>query len=103
MAADDVVGRAPGEAAPASRGDGSPPSRLRQLRLGSAVGLGGVLFVAAQAIVGASNVGFHVAISRLLGPADYGALGSLLAILTVVTVPATTLETLLTARIAAQV
>ena len=65
-----------------------------------AAGLGGVAFVAAQAAVGATNAGFHVVVSRLLGPADYGALGALLAMLTVITVPAATLESLLTGRVA---
>jgi O-antigen/teichoic acid export membrane protein len=54
----------------------------------------------AQCVVNASNFGFHLVVSRLLGPASYGALGSLLAILTALSVPAAAFETIVSARVA---
>lgn len=45
-----------------------------------------LLFLAVSA-ANASNYVFHVSISRLLGPEDYGALGSVLGILTVLSIP----------------
>jgi O-antigen/teichoic acid export membrane protein len=61
---------------------------------------GGLSFMIALATVGAGNMGFHVVVSRLLGPAAYGAFGSLLAVLTLMTVPASGFQTLVTARAA---
>jgi len=49
-------------------------------------GSAALLFVAITA-ANASNYVFHVGVSRVLGPEDYGALGSVLAILTVLSVP----------------
>jgi O-antigen/teichoic acid export membrane protein len=68
--------------------------------LRSAPGAGGLLFMIALAVVGAGNMGFHVVVSRMLGPAAYGAFGSLLALLTLLTVPAGGFQTLVTARTA---
>ena len=48
---------------------------------------GGVAFFAATAAVNLSNFVFHVAVSRLLGPANYSALGSLLNVLVIISVP----------------
>ncbi|MHB1906004.1 MAG: glycosyltransferase [Acidimicrobiales bacterium] len=44
-------------------------------------------FLVATAGVNASNFLFHVVVSRLLGPAHYGAVGSLLSLLTLLAVP----------------
>jgi O-antigen/teichoic acid export membrane protein len=66
----------------------------------SASGAGGLSFMIALAVVGLGNMGFHVVVSRMLGPAAYGAFGSLLALITLMTVPATGFQTLVTARTA---
>jgi O-antigen/teichoic acid export membrane protein len=65
-----------------------------------AVGAGGPSFMLALAIAGAGNLSFHVVVSRMLGPAAYGAFGSLLVLITLMTVPAGGFQTLLTARTA---
>jgi O-antigen/teichoic acid export membrane protein len=61
---------------------------------------GGVWFMVALAATGAGNMGFHVVVSRMLGPVAYGAFGSLLALLVLVSVPATGFQVLVTARAA---
>lgn len=48
---------------------------------------GSVLFVVATAAVNVSNFIFHLIVSRILGPSDYGALGALLNITAVLAVP----------------
>ncbi|MBT8223875.1 MAG: oligosaccharide flippase family protein, partial [Dactylosporangium sp.] len=72
--------------------------RLRSLP--SPVDLGRFWFMLALAAVGVGNMGFHVIVSRLMGPAEYGAFGSLLALMVLVTVPAGGVQTLITARTA---
>ncbi len=49
------------------------------------LGGGGLAFFAASCIWNGSNFLFHVIMSRILGPVTYGALGSLLGIITVIT------------------
>ncbi|MDP9223664.1 MAG: glycosyltransferase [Actinomycetota bacterium] len=58
-----------------------------------------VLFLALS-VVNASNYLFHVIISRLLGPSAYGALGSVLAILLVVSVPLGAVQATMAKRLA---
>jgi glycosyltransferase involved in cell wall biosynthesis/O-antigen/teichoic acid export membrane protein len=48
---------------------------------------GAVSFLFATAGVNVSNFFFHIVISRLLGPAHYGAVGAILSILSLLTVP----------------
>ncbi|HZU80191.1 MAG TPA: oligosaccharide flippase family protein [Acidimicrobiales bacterium] len=68
--------------------DPSVSSRLRRLRSSALVGHGGVAFFLATGLASASNFGFHLLMSRLLGPATYGALGSLIGLSTAVTLAA---------------
>jgi glycosyltransferase involved in cell wall biosynthesis/O-antigen/teichoic acid export membrane protein len=48
---------------------------------------GAVSFIVAATAINASNFVFHVVVSRLIGPSIYGALGSLLSIISVLSVP----------------
>src|SRR3954452_21892507 len=50
-----------------------------------------LLFV--LAFVNGSNYLFHVVISRMLGPSDYGALASLLAVVLVLSIPFSVIQT----------
>ena len=71
--------------------------RLRSWQLGSNGGW--ALFVATIA-VGISNFGFHMLMSRLLGPGTYGAFGSLLGLVTVLTVVVGALQVAVTQAVA---
>jgi glycosyltransferase involved in cell wall biosynthesis/O-antigen/teichoic acid export membrane protein len=51
------------------------------------LGRGAVSFLVASAGVNVSNFFFHIVISRLLGPAHYGAVGSILSLLSLIAVP----------------
>ncbi len=51
-------------------------------------------------LLNASNYVFHVAVSRMLGPSQYGALAALLAFLLVVSVPCGVLQTAVAKRVA---
>jgi glycosyltransferase involved in cell wall biosynthesis/O-antigen/teichoic acid export membrane protein len=51
------------------------------------LGRGAVSFLVATAGVNVSNFLFHIIVSRLLGPAHYGAVGSILSILSLMSVP----------------
>ena len=51
------------------------------------LGRGAVSFLIATAGVNVSNFLFHIIVSRLLGPAHYGAVGSILSILSLIAVP----------------
>lgn len=77
-------------------------TRARRWRrpLGSAVSIGAATFVLTQTLVNVSNFGFHVVTSHLLGPAGYGALGSMLAILTALAVPVGAFETIVSSHVA---
>lgn len=57
-----------------------------------------VLF-AAMCLGNVGNFGFHALSSHLLGPASYGALGSVLSLLVAVTVPLTAYQAVLTAQV----
>jgi glycosyltransferase involved in cell wall biosynthesis/O-antigen/teichoic acid export membrane protein len=59
------------------------------------------LLLLALGLLNASNYLFHVGVSRLLGPADYGALAALLALLMVLSVPLSVLQTVVAQRTAA--
>src|SRR6476646_3630226 len=52
-------------------------------------------------LLNASNYAFHVVVSRLLGPSEYGALAALLAVILVLSVPFTVLQTALANQTAA--
>ncbi len=52
-----------------------------------------VLFLLALGLLNASNYVFHIAVSRLLGPSEYGALAALLAIVMVLSVPFGVIQT----------
>ena len=70
------------------REEGAPISvfaRARALRSSTLVGDGGLAFFGAVAVANLANFLFHVVMSRMLGPATYGALGSILGVVTVVT------------------
>jgi O-antigen/teichoic acid export membrane protein len=60
--------------------------------LGAVLSGGGLAFFLASSVANASNFLFHVLMSRLLGPNAYGALGSLLGAITVVTFAAGALQ-----------
>src|SRR5262245_24377574 len=52
-------------------------------------------------VLNASNCAFHVVVSRLLGPSEYGALAALRAVVLVLSVPFTVLQTALANQTAA--
>jgi glycosyltransferase involved in cell wall biosynthesis/O-antigen/teichoic acid export membrane protein len=60
-----------------------------------------VVLLLALSVLNASNYVFHVVVSRLLGPASYGSLASLLAVVLVLSVPFSVLQTVLAQRTAA--
>lgn len=60
---------------------------------------GSVLFVALT-IANFSNYIFHFVISRMLGPSEYGALGALLSVFMLISVPAGALQVVVAKRIA---
>ena len=62
-----------------------------------------VVLLLALGVLNGSNYVFHVAVSRLLGPASYGSLASLLAVVLVLSVPFGVLQTVLAQRTAALV
>lgn len=63
---------------------------------------GGALFFVATTAVNASSFLFHVVTSRSVTPATYGALGALLGLLLVITVPTTALQISITREVAAR-
>ena len=64
------------------------------------LGGGGLAFFVASCISNGSNFLFHVVMSRILGPATYGALGSLLGVITVVTFAVGALQAAVTQGVA---
>jgi O-antigen/teichoic acid export membrane protein/glycosyltransferase involved in cell wall biosynthesis len=68
---------------------------LRELARG-----GGLSFLLASGTVGLSNFIFHVVVSRLLGPDQYGALGALLNIVLVLAVPLGAVQAAVTRTVA---
>jgi len=69
----------------------------------SLVGGGGLAFFLASSFANGSNFVFHMVMSRLLGPATYGALGSLLGLITVVTFAVGALQAAVTQAVAIRV
>src|SRR5918999_584253 len=59
------------------------------------------LLTLALGLVNGSNFVFHLAVSRPLGPSNYGALAALLAVLMIVSGPFAVLQTVVTQRTAA--
>jgi O-antigen/teichoic acid export membrane protein len=72
----------------------------RRLSLAELAGGGGLVFLVASATVGFSNFLFHVVVSRLLGPDRYGALGALLTLVLVLSVPLAALQAAVTRAVA---
>lgn len=72
----------------------SMSSSLRELWSGSA------RLLLALSLLNVSNYVFHVVVSRFLGPVRYGALAALLAIVLVLSVPLSVLQTVVAKRIA---
>jgi O-antigen/teichoic acid export membrane protein len=76
----------------------TPPSDVqrptfKQFRIGAAkVGREAWLLFVGLSVVNASNYLFHVLISRRLGPEDYGDLGSVLAVMLVLSVPISAIQ-----------
>src|SRR6266536_1228562 len=60
---------------------------------GSSLTRAGVVVALAMALGNGLNYGFHVMMSRRLGPSSYGALGALLAVTFIVAVPGLALQT----------
>jgi O-antigen/teichoic acid export membrane protein len=71
---------------PAGEGKTGPPA-------GSSLTRAGVVVAVAMAVGNGLNYGFHVVMSRRLGPSSYGALGALLAVTFIVAVPGLALQT----------
>lgn len=82
------------------RGTVSVIARVRALRSSSLVGDGGIAFFAAVGAANVANFLFHVIMSRMLGPATYGALGSILGLATVVTLAVTAFQAAVTQAVA---
>lgn len=77
-------------------------SRLRALRTSELLAGGGVLLMAGVAVLNVTNFVFHFVISRKLGPDAYGALGALLGIILVLSVPAGALQVVITREVASR-
>ena len=63
---------------------------------------GGVLLLFGFSVVNVANFAFHVLVSRLLGPQEYGTLSSLLAVLVVLQVPVGALQVVITHEVASR-
>ena len=70
------------------------PPRLRELSRGA------VTLLIALSVLNASNYIFHVAVSRLLGPEEYGGLAAVLAIVMILAVPLSVAQTVVAKRVA---
>ncbi|HLX88421.1 MAG TPA: hypothetical protein VKR22_08220, partial [Acidimicrobiales bacterium] len=85
---------------PGEGGHISVIARVRALRSSTLVGDGGLAFFGAVALANLANFLFHVFMSRMLGPATYGALGSILGLATVVTLAVTAFQAAVTQAVA---
>src|ERR1035437_8835409 len=74
--------------------------KLSRLPLSELAKGGGLSFLLATGTVGLSNFIFHVVISRLLGPDQYGALGALLNVVLVLGVPLGAVQAAVTRTVA---
>jgi O-antigen/teichoic acid export membrane protein len=63
---------------------------------------GGIAFFVGTLVYNGGNFVFHMAMSRMLGPARYGALGSLLGLVTVAVLPVSALQAAVTQSVAAR-
>ena len=70
------------------------PPRLRELSRGV------IPLFLALGLLNASNYIFHVAVSRLLGPSEYGTLAALLALVMILSVPLSVAQTVVAKRVA---
>src|SRR5689334_20490409 len=61
---------------------------------------GGALFFISATAVNLGNFAFHVVVSRLLGPASYGALSALLGFILTLSVPVSAMQAVLTKQVA---
>jgi O-antigen/teichoic acid export membrane protein len=75
-------------------------ARVRRLPLSNLARGGGLVFLIASATLGLSNFVFHIVISRLLGPDQYGALGALLTVVLVLGVPLAAVQAAVTRAVA---
>lgn len=73
---------------------------LGSRRAAGGIGGGGLLFLGALSLMNVANLVFHFVVSRQLGPSSYGALGALLGIVLVLTVPAGALQVVITREVA---
>ena len=73
---------------------------LERLSSGSLASSGGLLFLLAVTAVNASGFLYHVFASRVLTPSDYGAIGALLGLLLVLSVPASAIQVAITKEVA---
>ncbi|MHB8682604.1 MAG: oligosaccharide flippase family protein [Acidimicrobiales bacterium] len=74
--------------------------RLSGPRGSALLGNGGPAFFVATGVANVANFAFHVVMSRMLGPATYGALGSILGLSTVVTLAVTAFQAAVTQSVA---
>jgi glycosyltransferase involved in cell wall biosynthesis/O-antigen/teichoic acid export membrane protein len=81
-------------------GSGGVRAKIRRLPLKELAGGGGLVFLIASATLGLSNFVFHIVISRLLGPDQYGALGALLTVVLVLSVPLAAVQAAVTRAVA---
>jgi glycosyltransferase involved in cell wall biosynthesis/O-antigen/teichoic acid export membrane protein len=82
--------------------ESAPPEDPREGVSAGRIGLllkGAVPLLIATAVLNGSNYLFHIVISRLLGPRDYGALASLLGTVLVISVPAGVVQTVVAKRV----
>lgn len=78
---------------------GNDAAHLRR-SASTSIGASGIAFLLSQFITSLGNFGFHLVTARLLGPADYGLLGSILVFFAVLAVPVAACGTILTATVA---
>ncbi|MHB8506616.1 MAG: glycosyltransferase [Acidimicrobiales bacterium] len=82
-------------------GAGRPPAHRRPHALiPGLLSRGGLAFVLATSAVNGTNFLFHLIVSRQLGPGQYGALGSLLSLITVLAVPLGAIQLAVTRAVA---
>ncbi len=81
-----------------NRRDGNGPATLRPLP--TLARNGGLAFFLATLAYNGGNFVFHMAMSRMLGPAGYGALGSLLGLVTIAVLPISALQAAVTQSVA---
>ena len=63
---------------------------------------GGLAFLVATSAVNLSNFGFHLVVSRILGPASYGAISALIALTPVLSVPLGAVQAAITQAVVRQ-